>query len=268
MGGHGVRSGGRAAVVAGVLLAGVATLACAGRFGRTGPPDLRLSTSPDVRWETGGSHELAAILENAGGAPLSLPPPSPAHARVAIFEAGGAAPVCRHEPDPAAAPAGVVDLAAHERRALVVRIDGCDLAPGEYRYEAWYLVPEIPGVRGAERVGPERGRILVQRAGAVVEQPASRRSVSPPEHADVPAPATPAPAAPANPHFRPEAPPLGMASLSCVDRELARRGLNAWGDPAATVYPEGPPTLASDVERMKMIFERYPDVETLCRIPP
>jgi hypothetical protein len=237
--------------------------ACSQRFGPPRAPELRLSTNPDVRWETDGPHDLAVILENTGAVPTALPEPSPAYASVVVFDPADAGSICRKDAAQVAESPELVDLAGRERRALVVRLDTCEIVPGEYRYEASYVIPEVPGSRWSGRLGPEHGRIVVQSSGALIDWPASRSAVSPPGHADAPGPP-----APANPHFRRAVPPLGPASLACVDRELAGRGLNAWGDPAATVYPEGPPTLASEVERQKMVLERYPEIANSCRIPP
>jgi hypothetical protein len=154
-----------------------------------------------------------------------------------------------------------VRLSPGERREVTVTLEGCALAPGEYRYEASYAPPGGGPEDGPRRLGPERGRVVVRPAASDVGLPASREAVSPPGHAEPPVPPQP------NPHLaRPIAPT--PQSLACVDRELARRGLNAFGDPAATVYPDGPPAFGSDVERERMILERYPDLGTLCRDPP
>jgi hypothetical protein len=247
------------------ILSAVVIAACAHRFGSPTSPGLRLSTNPDVRWETEGPHDLALVLENTGTAPTAIPEPSPARAYVTVYDTDPSRPVCTHGPDPAA-PTTLADLGPGERRALVVHLPSCELSRGEYRYEVWYDIPDVPGTRWSGRIGPEYGRIFVQSSAAAVDFPASRSAVSPPERADAPAP--PAPPAPANPHFHPAFPPFGPASLACVDRELERRGLNAWGDPSATVYPDGPPTLPSDVERQQMVLERYPDIAMVCRLPP
>jgi hypothetical protein len=213
------------------------------------------------------------MLENTGDAQTSIALPSPEQAAVVVFDAAGREPLCRKEAEPAPPGLPLVELAERERRALVVRLESCHLAPGAYRYEAAYVIPDVPGARWAGRLGPEHGRIVVQRSTAVIDRPASRAAVSPPGPGGTGSGRTPEPdvevtPAPANPHLRPGVSPLGPSSLSCVDRELARRGMNAWGDPAATIYPEGPPTLSSDVERQMMILERYPDIATLCRVPP
>lgn len=245
-----------------ILVAATTVAACAHRAAGGGEAEVRLAANPDVRWETEGPHEVTVVLENAGSARVAIPEPSAAHAQVVVTEAGAARVVCHEDAALAAADAQVIDLAPRERRALAVRLESCDPPPGEYRYELSYVVPQARGATWSGRVGPARGRILVQRSAAVVEQPASRRTVAPPRH---PAPAG---AAPASPHPPPAVPGLGPASLACVDRELARRGLNAYGDPVATLYPDGPPVLASEVERQRLLLERYPDVATLCLVPP
>jgi hypothetical protein len=44
---------------------------------------------------------------------------------------------------------------------------------------------------------------------------------------------------------------------ACVDRELSRRGLNAFGDP--------PGTAAREVDdRYEYVTRRYPDIGTVC----
>jgi hypothetical protein len=54
---------------------------------------------------------------------------------------------------------------------------------------------------------------------------------------------------------------------SCVDRELASRGLNAYGDPAGTTYPPGqmPPARARG---WSAIVARHPDIGAVCFYPP
>jgi hypothetical protein len=60
-----------------------------------------------------------------------------------------------------------------------------------------------------------------------------------------------APPARANPQSHPG------AFQACVDRELSRRGLNAFGDP--------PGTPAREVDdRYRYVTERYPDIATTC----
>jgi hypothetical protein len=239
---------------------GVALVACAGRFGDAGGSGgaaLRLAAPDDVRWEEGGTQEVVLAIENSGSSAVRVPPPSPERARVAVYRGGDATPVCSTPRREVAPVAPVVELPPGGRARIAVSLDACRLAPGEYRFEGSYDLGDPAGV-----IGPERGRIVVSPASAAVDFPASRRAVEPPADADA------AGAASANPHLRPRAPPLGAASLACVDDVLARRGLNAHGDPAGTVYPDGPPTFDSEVERRRMVLERYPDIGTICRVVP
>lgn len=253
-----------------LALAALVPLAgCAGRFGgapSASEPRLRLEAA-DVRWPAGGPNEIALAIENSGGSPVSIAAPTSAGARVDVLRDGD--PICRWEGPPPDRAAPVVELGPGERRVVVVRLEGCDAPGGDYRYQASY---ELPGARGADwsgRLGPEVGRLVVERSGATVEVPASRRSVEAPEHADAPVAAPhPSPSVrpgPVVPGVAP--PPTGPAEMACVDRELARLGLNAFGDPAGTVYPRGPPQLASEVERTQAILERYPDIRTICGVP-
>ncbi len=54
---------------------------------------------------------------------------------------------------------------------------------------------------------------------------------------------------------------------SCLDRELARRGLNAYGDPAGTRYPPGrtPPASAKS---WSAIVAKHPEIGAVCFYPP
>lgn len=110
----------------------------------------------------------------------------------------------------------------------------------------------------AVRARPERAAAV---AGAPL--PRSPRSVEPPGH---PAPDTPAVPAPPDPGLSPvPARPPAAATAACVDRELRRRGLNAYGDPQATVYRRVPPVPPS--ERVERVLARYPEIRTTCAVP-
>lgn len=257
-------------IVLSLALAALVPLAgCAGRFGGTTPPSeprLRLDVG-DVRWPAGGPNEIALAIENSGGAPVSIAAPTSAGARVDLLQDGDQ--ICRWEGPPPDGAAPVVQLGPGERRVMVVRLEGCHAPGGEYRYQASYEVPDARGADWSGRLGPEVGRLFVERSEATIELPAARRSVSPPEHADAPVAAPhPSPAVRPGPVVPGAAPPpVGPAEMACVDRELARLGLNAFGDPAGTIYSQGPPQLASEVERTQSILERYPDIRTICGMP-
>jgi hypothetical protein len=63
----------------------------------------------------------------------------------------------------------------------------------------------------------------------------------------------------------PEPPP---AAQSCLDRELAARGLNPFGDPPGTMYAGGTPLFdekaGRSVPRDRFVFDRHPDIARAC----
>jgi hypothetical protein len=51
----------------------------------------------------------------------------------------------------------------------------------------------------------------------------------------------------------------------CIERELARRDLNEFGDPLGTTYTgSGPPGVTTTVGRYKYVFKRRPDIAAAC----
>ncbi len=52
----------------------------------------------------------------------------------------------------------------------------------------------------------------------------------------------------------------------CIDRELAERKLNDFGDPLGTTYPPGAPVLAitTRTDRYRHVMKRRPDIATTC----
>ncbi|HET6437843.1 MAG TPA: hypothetical protein VFG59_07270 [Anaeromyxobacter sp.] len=78
-----------------------------------------------------------------------------------------------------------------------------------------------------------------------------------------PAPAAPAPAASVPP--APPAKPLNPDAVrACVDRELAARGLNAYGDPQGTKYDQPP---VAEGGRILYVASRNVDIRVACGIP-
>jgi hypothetical protein len=86
------------------------------------------------------------------------------------------------------------------------------------------------------------------------ERAAQAADAAPAARAPVPAPATPPPAASARP--------------SCVDRELAARGLNPYGDPADTMYAGGTPLFDEKtgvaVDRVEYVLAHRPEIARAC----
>jgi hypothetical protein len=69
------------------------------------------------------------------------------------------------------------------------------------------------------------------------------------------------------------APPSGAASdasarPSCVDRELAARGLNPYGDPPDTMYAGGTPLFDEKtgvaVDRIEYVLAHRPEIASAC----
>ena len=58
----------------------------------------------------------------------------------------------------------------------------------------------------------------------------------------------------------------------CLDRELTRRGLNEYGDPSGTTYPEGSPLYdvitKSSTDRFSFVAKRHPDIGVACSRAP
>jgi hypothetical protein len=67
------------------------------------------------------------------------------------------------------------------------------------------------------------------------------------------------------PQAAPEPPP---AAQSCLDRELAAKGLNQFGDPPDTVYAGGTPLFDEKtgraIPRDRYVFGRHPEIARAC----
>jgi hypothetical protein len=54
----------------------------------------------------------------------------------------------------------------------------------------------------------------------------------------------------------------------CIDRELARRDLNEFGDPKGTMYPEGAPLgVTKGTDRYEFVVRHRPDIGVTCTRP-
>jgi hypothetical protein len=58
----------------------------------------------------------------------------------------------------------------------------------------------------------------------------------------------------------------------CIDLELARRGLNEWGDPLGTIYPAGSPAYKlvarNALNRYAFVLQQHGDIGTVCSVLP
>jgi len=65
----------------------------------------------------------------------------------------------------------------------------------------------------------------------------------------------------------PPAPPTAPAG-SCLDQQLAAKGLNPFGDPEGTMYPGGTPLFdektGRSTPREQYVFTRHPDIARAC----
>ena len=63
-----------------------------------------------------------------------------------------------------------------------------------------------------------------------------------------------------------EAPPA--PAQSCLDAQLAKRGLNQYGDPPDTMYPGGTPLFdertGKRTDREAYVFAKHPDIARAC----
>lgn len=68
----------------------------------------------------------------------------------------------------------------------------------------------------------------------------------------------------------PPVPPPGAtaATQSCLDAELARRGLNEYGDPPGTMYAGGTPlfdeSTGKRTDREAYVFAQHPEIARAC----
>ena len=66
---------------------------------------------------------------------------------------------------------------------------------------------------------------------------------------------------------REEAPPAPAAG-SCLDRQLAAKGLNPFGDPPDTMYAGGTPLFdektGRSIPREQYVFSRHPEMARAC----
>lgn len=65
------------------------------------------------------------------------------------------------------------------------------------------------------------------------------------------------------------APPASPPPQSCLDRQLAAKGLNQFGDPLDRAYPGGTPLFdertGKSTDRAAYVFSRHPDIARACK---
>lgn len=96
----------------------------------------------------------------------------------------------------------------------------------------------------------------------------SCRREAPPTPAPPPVPIPRASAAEPSPGATAPAPSAPDAGQSCLDAQLAARGLNPYGDPPDTMYAGGTPlfdeTTGKRRDRAEYVFAKHPEIARAC----
>ncbi len=231
---------------------------------------LRLDVPEAVGWEPGGPFPLELTVHNASGHRLTLAQPRPEAVQVKIFRASDGKLACR-TPSPSRTSAEGWDakpvLASQGLRVKLDLWPYCrHLAEGVYRYELVYVANPAatsePVFTGT--VGPRAGRIAVG-TGLSGDESALAAALSQPPPASTAgetAPQEPAAAPPGSPGAQPAR--SAESIKACMDRELAARGLNAYGDPQGTTYSNGPP--ADEGGRVLYVLGRNAEIRAACHV--
>lgn len=252
----------------GLAAAAALALACAARGGAGPEARLRLDGPDAVGWEPAGPYALRVELHNASGYALPVARPLPEALQVKVFRASDGTLACR-TPSPTHRQYegwDVVPIPAASGLPLEVDLGPyCrGLAPGVYRWEAVYVANPAQGGGAAAytgTLGPRAGRAAVGE-GLSRDRGALAAALSPPAGG---APdGGPALAAPPEPSTGAGAAQGADDARRCVDRELARRGLNAYGDPQGTRYAQGPP--ADEGGRVLFVAGRNAGIRRACGI--
>lgn len=223
-------------------------LACATTTSEGGPESpVRLVAPGEVAWAPGGPFLLELEVRNASGSGLTLAKPAPEALQVRIYREPGGELACK-TPSPAHRQyEGWAGLRVPSSKGVALKVDlwpYCRaLVPGTYRYDATYVSNPVAAAGEILWTGT-----LVAPGGRVeIAEPAAGGS---PAASGADGVATPAVAAPAE------------AARECVDRELAARGLNPFGDKQGTEYPGEPP--ADDEGRILYVAGRNAEIRRAC----
>lgn len=239
-------------------------LACATPAARGGPEDrVRLDVPAAVGWEPEGPFVLPLEIHNATGVALSLARPTAEAVQVELFRADDGRRACR-TPSPTHRQYESREVArVRGASGLPLRVDVwpyCrNLTPGLYRYEVVYVANPAEaggGLAFAGTLGPRSGRVAIGAGLSRGGEPLAAALAAQPGE-------------PAGPPVRPPGEPAGTGASAagevarqCVDRALALRGLNAYGDPQGTRYPDGPP--ADEGGRALYVAGRNAEIREAC----
>ncbi len=253
---------------------------------------VRLDTQAAVGWEPGGPFNLDLTVYNATGHRIMLVQPFKESLQVKVFRASDGKLMCKTPSPTHKTYEGWFAKDVKTSSGLRLQVDVwpyCrELPPGVYRYEAVFLANPAAGVSNISftgTLGPQGGRIAVSSgvskdeaalAAALVAADGVRQE-APEGVAEGAAEGTPDGAAGGSSEGtaaghpvaaapeKPAAPVNPEAIRACVDRELAARGLNAYGDPQGTRYEDRPPV--DEGGRVLYVASRSAEIRVACRIP-
>lgn len=268
------------------LLAGATLLlACTPMVYDGGPGSpVRLDVPREVGWEPGGPFKLQMMIHNATGRRMMIVKPDPEALDVKVYQADGKL-ACKTLNPVVKSYEGTSLRGIPSSMGLRLEADlgpyCTKLKPGLYRYEATYVANRANSseIVWMGRLGPQGGRIAIGEgfsrddgllAAALAAPTPGAPAPDGAQAAEPTAGATPAdgataaatPPAAAKPA---EPPPSPESVRACVDRELAARGLNAYGDPQGTQYGDRPPV--DEGGRVLYVASRNPALRLACKIP-
>ncbi len=253
---------------------------------------IRMNAPELVAWEPDGPYDLDLVIVNGTSMQIQILAAKPEAAQVTLFRPDGT--VACKTPNPARKTYEIWWIRKlGGGKSMPLRVDvrsACKtLEPGAYRYEAIYFSNPAHGASASLHqgfFGPETGRVLVREGAtklgieelrtALTETAAPAAEVAQPGPASEPTATEPAaaadatPAKPETPAAEPDGdgrePATSPADIrACVDRELAGRGLNAYGDPKGTSYDSGAPV--DEYGRILYVASRNPAIRRACGIP-
>ncbi len=266
---------------AALLAAGCASTSSGGGY----QAPVHLKAPELLAWEPEGPFDLKLVVFNGTGMMIEIVAAKPEEAQVTLFREDGT--VACKTPKPARKTYEIWWIRKLPARSgmdlrLDVRRDCKDLAPGVYRYEAIFVASTAHGAPGhlyQGTFGPEKGAVLVREGATKLKYEELRAALAPRPESAAPAAAaaTPDGSAPAADGAAPAAnatepapatadePATSPADIrACVDRELAARGLNAYGDSKGTTY-DSPPV--DEYGRILYVASRSPAIRQACGIP-
>ena len=235
--------------------------------GGPGSP-VRLDVPEAVGWEPEGPFLLRLTVYNASGHRLVLAQPRPEAVQVKVFRLSDGTPACRTPGASRTTAEGWDARYVLASQGLHLSVDlrpYCrHLGEGLYRYELVYVANPAASSEAVftGTLGPRSGRIAIG-AGLSSDDAALAAALAEPASGRPPAPSPqPTPGA----GTASASPPAQSAESvkACMDRELAARGLNAYGDPQGTTYPDGPP--ADEGGRVLYVAGRNPEIRAACHI--